>query len=218
MGEYIVIGLGRFGRALAAEMQTLGNEVIGIDIDRQNVQDFSGTIRQVMEADATSEATLRELGVSNLDAAVVAIGSQESSIMATLLLKKLGVPRVVARASSDLHEEILKLVGADRVLFPERETAIRLAHGIDIPETVDYLSISTDMGISKIVAPRHMVGQTPREADLEGRFQVRIIALIRRDRVLFGLDVTERFEARDVLIMAGRDKDLRELSRYAGET
>jgi trk system potassium uptake protein TrkA len=217
MSEYIVIGLGTFGRALAAEMQALGNEVLGVDIDRQNVQELSGTIRQVVEADATSESALRELGVSDLDAAVVSIREPEPSIMTTLLLKKLGVPNVIARAASDLHAEILKLVGANRVVFPEQETALRLAHGIDVPETVDYLSISTDMGISKLVAPGHLVDKTQREADLESRFNVRIIALIRRDRVIFGVDVNERFESRDVLIVSGRDKDLRELSQYAGE-
>jgi trk system potassium uptake protein TrkA len=217
MSEYIVIGLGTFGQSLAGELQSLGNEVLGVDIDRAEVQALSGTIRQVIEADATSEDTLRELGVSNLDGAVVAIGDTEPSIMATLLLKKIGVPYVIARATSELHEEILKLVGANRVIFPEREMAARLAHQIGVPEVVDYLSISTDMGISKLVVPRHLVGMTSREANIEERFNVRIIAMIRRDRVIFGTSVTEQFEARDVLIVSGRDEDLRELSHYARE-
>ena len=215
MSEYIVIGLGTFGRSLADELQALGNEVLGVDIDRAEVQSLSGTIRQVIEADATSEDTLRELGVSNLDGAVVAIGDTEPSIMATLLLKKLGVGYVIARATSELHEEILKLVGANRVVFPEREMAARLAHQIGVPEVVDYLSISTEMGISKLTVPNHLVGMTSREADLEERFKVRIIAMIRRDRVIFGTSITERFEARDVLIVSGRDEDLTELSHYA---
>lgn len=215
MSEYIVIGLGTFGRSLADELQSLGNEVLGIDIDRAEVQVLSGAIRQVIEADATSEETLRELGVANLDAAVVAIGGTEASIMATLLLKKIGLPYVIARATSELHAEILKLVGANRVVFPERETASRLAHQIGVPEVVDYLSISTDMGISKLVVPNHLVGMTSREADIEERFKVRIIAMIRSDRVIFGTSITERFEPRDVLIVSGIDKDLAELSNYA---
>jgi len=215
MSEYIVIGLGTFGRSLAGELQSLGNEVLGIDIDRAEVQTLSGSIRQVIEADATSEETLRELGVANLDGAVVAIGGTEASIMATLLLKKIGLPYVIARATSELHEEILKLVGANRVVFPEREMASRLAHQIGVPEVVDYLSISTDMGISKLVVPNHLVGMTSREADIEERFKVRIIAMIRSDRVIFGTSTTERFEPRDVLIVSGIDKDLAELSNYA---
>jgi trk system potassium uptake protein len=217
VSEYIVIGLGRFGQNLAAEIQSLGNEVIGVDIDRQNVQEMSGTIRQVIEADATSEAALRDLGVSNLDAAVVAIGATEASIMTTLILKRLSVPYVIAKAGSDLHGEILKRVGADRVVFPEKETALRLAHGIAVPEVVDYLSISPDMGVSKLVAPRHIVGLSHGEANLEKRFNVRVIAVIRKNRMIFGTTLGERFEPDDVLIVSGRDRDLRALSYFAKE-
>jgi Trk K+ transport system NAD-binding subunit len=126
MGEYAVIGLGRFGRALALEIQSLGNEVVGVDMDRQVVQEMSDQIREAIQADATSEATLRELGVTNLDAAVVAIGAPENSIMITLILKKLGVPYVIAKAGTDLHGEILNLVGADRVVYPRTATVLTL--------------------------------------------------------------------------------------------
>jgi trk system potassium uptake protein TrkA len=215
MSEYIVLGLGNFGRSLALEMQALGNEVIGVDISRSIVQSLSGDIRQVIEADATSEATLRDLGISNLDGAIVAIRDPEPSIMTTLLLKKLGVNYVVARATSSLHEEILKLAGASRVVFPEHEMAVRLAHEVAVPEVEDYLSISSDMGINKLRVPKTLVGKTYRDADLEGRFRVRIMATIRRDRVVFGTTVTDVFEANDVLIVSGRDEDLRKLSALA---
>jgi trk system potassium uptake protein TrkA len=218
MSEYIVIGLGRFGRSLAMELQSLGHEVVGVDVDRQVVQEMSGLIRQAIEADATSETTLRELGVSELDAAVVAIGNPEASIMVALLLKKLEVPYVIARATSELHDEILLRVGADRVVFPEKETALRLAHGIAVPEIVDYLSLSTEMGISKLAVPEHLIGQSYSGTDLEQRFKVRIVAVIRRDRVLFGASVGEKFERNDVLIVSGRDSDLRTLSQIAGES
>ena len=212
MSEYIVLGLGTFGRSLALEMQALGNEIIGVDVSRSIVQSLSGEIRQVIEADATSEATLRDLGISNLDGAVVAIRDPEPSIMTTLLLKKLGVPYVVARATSALHEEILKLAGANRVVFPEREMAVRLAHEVAVPDVVDYLSISSDMGINKLMVPKSLVGKSYHEADLENRFRIRIMATIRRDRVVFGTSLTDHFEPNDVLIVSGRDDDLRKLS------
>ena len=215
MSEYIVLGLGNFGRSLALEMQALGNEVIGVDISRSIVQSLSGDIRQVIEADATSEATLRDLGISNLDGAIVAIRDPEPSIMTTLLLKKLGVNYVVARATSSLHEEILKLAGASRVVFPEHEMAVRLAHEVAVPEVEDYLSISSDMGINKLRVPKTLVGKTYRDVDLEGKFRVRIMATIRRDRVVFGTTVTDVFEPNDVLIVSGRDDDLRKLSALA---
>lgn len=215
MSEYIILGLGTFGRSLAMELQSMGNEVIGVDISRPLVQGLSGEIRQVIEADATSEPTLRDLGVSNLDGAIVAIRDPEPSIMTTLLLKKLGVPYVVARATSSLHEEILKLAGASRVVFPEHEMAVRLAHEVAVPDAVDYLSISSDMGVHKLRVPKNLIGKTYREADLENRFRVRIMATIRRDRVIFGTTVTDQFEANDMLIVAGRDSDLRRLAAYA---
>ena len=217
MSEYIVLGLGTFGRSLALEMQAMGNEVIGVDISRPIVQSLSGDIRQVIEADVTSESTLRDLGVSNLNGAIVAIRDPEPSIMATLLLKKLGVPYVVARATSALHEEILKLAGANRVVFPELEMAVRLAHEVAVPEVLDYLSISSDMGINKLTVPKSLVGKTYRDADLENRFRVRIMATIRRDRVIFGTTVTDQFEANDVLIVSGRDEDLRRLGEYTAK-
>jgi trk system potassium uptake protein TrkA len=213
MPEYIVIGLGRFGASLATELQALGNEVVGVDLDRQTVQEMSALIREAIEADATSEATLRELGVTNVDAAIVAIGATEANIMITMLLKKLGVPYVIAKAGNDLHAEILRRVGADRVVFPEQETAVRLAHGIAVPEIFDYLSITRDMGIAKLHLPKHLVGRSYAEAEMEQRFEARLIAIIRRDRVLFGASVGEKLQPEDVLLLAGKDKDLRALGR-----
>lgn len=212
MGEYVVIGLGRFGRSLAIELQSMGNDVIGIDNDRQIVQDTSPMIHEAIEADSTSEATLQEIGVANVDAAIVAIGVVETSILVTIILKNLGVPYVISKASNELHGQILKRLGADRVVFPERETALRLAHGIAVPEVVDYLSITPDMGISKLSVPAALVGQSLGEASLEQRFKVRLIAVVRRERVIFGAPVGEKFAPGDVLILSGLDKDLRALA------
>jgi trk system potassium uptake protein TrkA len=217
MGEYVVIGLGRFGGSLAIELQAMGNDVIGIDTDRQVVQDISSRIHDAIEADATSEATLAEIGVTNVDGAIVAIGAAENSILVTMILKKLGVPYVISKASNDLHGQILRRLGADRVVFPEKETALRLAHGIAMPEVVDYLSITPDMGISKLSVPQNLVGHSFGEAPLEQRYKVRLIAVIRRERVIFGAPVGEKFAAGDVLILSGLDKDLRALAEPVGE-
>lgn len=212
MGEYVVIGMGRFGSNLAIELQGLGNDVIAIDIDRQTVQDISPRVHEAIEADATAEATMIEIGVANVDAAIVAIGAAENSILATMILKKLGVPWVISKASNDLHGQILKRLGADRVIFPEKESALRLAHGIAVPEFVDYLSITPEMGISKLEVPPSLVGHSLGEAPLEDRYKVRLIAVVRRDRVIFGAPVSEKFAAGDVLILSGLDKDLRALA------
>lgn len=211
MAEYVVIGLGIFGRSIASELQQLGNEVMGVDIDRDIVQDLSDTLRQTIQADATSEAAVHELGLASVDAAIVAIGSPEDSIMITLILKKMGVAWIVAKASNDLHGEILQLVGADRVVFPEKEAAVRLAHGMSVPEIQDYLSINRNTGIIKLTVTQNLVGRTYSEI-VNASNEVRLIGLIRKDRVLFGSMVGERLQERDVLILAGRDEDLRNLA------
>ena len=213
MAEYIVIGLGLFGRHLASEVQALGHEVVGVDVNRSVIQEMADELRQAIEADATSEAVLRDLGVANFDAAIVAIGNTEASILTTLLLKRLGCVRVIVKASSDLHGEILSRVGADRVIYPEKETATRLAHGITVAEVVDYLSISSDMGIARMRVPPHLVGVTHSQASLEQRYRIRVIAVLRRDRVVFGSAVGETFESGDQVIVAGRDHDLQAFSR-----
>ncbi|MGE3985692.1 MAG: TrkA family potassium uptake protein [Dehalococcoidia bacterium] len=215
MAEYIVFGLGLFGRSLASEVQDLGHEVVGVDINRELVQLMADELRQAVEADATSEDVLRDLGVANFDAAIVAIGNNEASILTTLLLKRLGCARVIVKASSHLHGEILSRVGADRVIYPEEDTATRLAHGITVAEVVDYLSISNDMGIARMRVPVHLVGVTHSQAGLETRYRVRIIAVVRRDRVVFGSSVGETFESGDEVILAGRDQDLQAFSRSA---
>ncbi len=121
MGEYIVIGMGRFGRNLATELQLLGNEVVGVDLDRQTVQELSGEVRDVIEADATSEAVMRDLGVANVDAAVVGIGASEDSIMITLLLKKLGVPYVIAKAAVKCTAKFSGWLVPIGLSFPKRK-------------------------------------------------------------------------------------------------
>jgi trk system potassium uptake protein TrkA len=212
MQEYVVIGLGRFGRSLAEELQSLGHSVVAIDIHRQEVQDVSPYVDEAIEADATSEATLQQLGVSSVAAAVVAVGSTEASILITMILKNLGVPYVIAKASNDLHGRILSRLGADRVVFPEREMAIRLARGIEVPEIVDYLSVTPEMGISKLEVPPGLIGRAMSQSQVEARFKVRVIAVIRRERVLFATSEDESFAQGDILILSGQDKDLRAIA------
>lgn len=213
MGEFVIFGLGRFGGSLASELQSLGHEVVGVDSSATVVRDYADLVGQAIEADATSEIVLKDLGVANFDAAVVAVGEEQHSIMTTLLLKKLRVRYVIAKANSALHGEILELLGADRVVYPERETATRLAHGIATPEVLDYLSLSREAGIARLEIPLHLVGVTAAEANIETRFKIRVLAVIRGERLLFGTAVGERFERGDFLVVSGRDDDLRRLTQ-----
>src|SRR4030042_3673460 len=127
--QIIVVGLGRFGISLAANISRMGHDVLALDTDEQKVQSASGQATHTVQADATNESVLRELGVGNFDIAIVAIGtSVQNSVLATILLKRLGVPYVIARANSDLHGEILDKIGADRGVYPEHQMGEKGAH------------------------------------------------------------------------------------------
>ncbi len=136
--EFAVIGLGRFGSSVARTLASLGHSVLGVDRDAGRVQALAGELTHVVEADAASEEVLRALGLRNMDTVVVAISSDiESSILITLMLKELGVPRVVAKAATELHGKVLARVGADRVIFPERDMGVRVAHSLVTERVLD---------------------------------------------------------------------------------
>jgi trk system potassium uptake protein TrkA len=215
--QAVVIGLGRFGVSLAQELYKLGFDVLGIDRDEQVAQIQTEQLITVVRADSTSESALRELGISGYDVAVVAIGTDiQASILTTLLLKTLGVKEVIARANNPLHGESLERIGADKVLDPEREAGIRLAHRLFNPDVQEYIGVTGDVGISSFKPPEHLIGQTLEEAGLGGtrdRYGITVMA-IRRDRepILFPAK-DEQIEMGDILFVAGKDDLLDKVSR-----
>lgn len=141
--QYAVIGLGRFGSSLSQELTQLGHEVLGIDRDEEKVDEMSDKLTHTVVADATDEEVLRSLGVRNFDCAVVAIGDNiQASIMAAILLKELGVKTVVAKALTDQHAKVLEKIGVDRIIFPERDMGVRVAHQLVSPNLLDYIELS----------------------------------------------------------------------------
>ncbi len=210
MKEHVaVIGLGRFGSAVATELVRLGHEVLGIDADIATVQRLSTELSHVVQAEATDEESLARLGLAEFDAAVVGItGDLETSILATLSLKRLGVKRVVVKARNDTHGEILKRVGADRVVYPERDTGLRVAHAWSSTDITDSLDVVEGYSISKVVAPAELVGRTVQDAILDSEFNVTLLLLTRGDRVTVYPSPSEQFRAGDVLVMSGAIGDM----------
>lgn len=210
--QIIVLGTGRFGSAVARELERLGNEVLAMDRDPRAVEAVADDVTHAMTADVTDQEILTDLGVQDFDAAVVAIGTEErSSIMATLILKRLGVRLVLSKAQNELHGEILSMVGADRVVFPERETGTRVAHSLLMPLVItDYFDVGPGYGLAKLRAAK-MAGKTLEELDLRGAYGVTPLFLRRRDRVLMNPHREERLEEGDELTVAGRDEQLEQL-------
>jgi trk system potassium uptake protein TrkA len=210
--QVMVIGLGRFGSALARELERLGHEVMAVDRNEQRVNDIAPEVTHALQLDASDEDALRAAGAADFNTAVVSISSDaEPSIFATMVLKRLGVRTVISKAGSVLHGEILARVGADRVVFPERETGLRLAHSFNVPNVIDYLDVAPNFGIEKIRPPKSFVGKTLGELDLKGRLGLTPIALRRAQQVFVNPAREERVADGDELILIGRDEKLEQL-------
>jgi trk system potassium uptake protein TrkA len=176
-----VVGLGRFGSAVAEALSDLGHDVIGVDSDEEKVRSLSDTLGHVMQLDATDEKALTAAGVSDVEIAVVSIGENvESSVLIVMVLKELGVTHIIAKATTPLHGRILQRLGVSRVVFPEREMAVRLAHSLAVPNVLDYVELSRDFSIIELPTPKEFVGKTLREVGLRATYGVNLIALKRR--------------------------------------
>ncbi len=210
--QVVVIGLGRFGAAVARELERLGHEVLAIDRNEQRVNDIAAEVTHALELDAADEDALRSAGAADFQTAIVAISTDaEPSIFATMVLKRLGVRNVIGKAGSLLHGEILSRVGADRVVFPERETGLRLAHSFNVPHVIDYLDVAPGFGIEKIRPPKSFIGKSLGDLDLKGRMALTPVALRRGKQVLVNPTRDERINEGDELILIGQDESLDQL-------
>lgn len=210
MKTYLIVGLGRFGTAVALKLQELGNEVMVIDENEEQVQKLSNLVTYAVVGDARDEAVLESLGVRNLDCAIVAIGQDlAASVLITLNLKSLGVPQVICKARDDLQKRALEKLGADRVVIPEREMGLKLAQNLTSSSVLDYVELSRDCGLAEIVTPKSWVGKTLLEIDVRKKFGVTVAALRKADGdVTVFVDAAYRLEAADELIVVGSNDDL----------
>ena len=210
----LVIGLGRFGAAAARELMALGHEVLAVDVNEGIVNEIAPEVTHAVQLDAADEAALRAIGAAEFEHAIVAISSGvEASVFATMALKSLGVPNVLAKAGSDLHGKILRRVGADKVVFAEREMGQRAAHSFAVSDVVDYLDVAPRFGIVKVRPSENWYGKMLRELDLPGRLQLTPVALRRGDAVTVNPSKDETIQEGDELILIGRDDKLEELGR-----
>jgi len=212
--QVAIIGLGRFGVGLANTLLGMGYDVLALDVDEERVQAVASQISRAIHADATDEAVLRGLGIDKFDVAIVSMGSDiEHSVLTTILLRKLGVPLIVARADNELHGTILDKIGADKVIYPEREMGTRVAHGLTLTSVLDYMSIAPSYGVAKIDPPNSFVGRTLSELGLgpEGKWEVAVLLIQREREIVVSPDRMEVIKPDDVLIVSGNDSRLEQL-------
>ena len=178
--SFAVIGLGRFGAAMATTLTELGHDVLGIDTNEERVTRLSDVVAHAVQLDATDEKAIRAAGIQDVDVAIISIGERiDSSLLVVMLVKELGIPTIVAKATTPLHGRILEKLGVSRVIFPERDMAIRVAHSLVVPNALDYIELSRDFSIVEIPAPREFAGKTLKELALRSRYGLTLIALKR---------------------------------------
>lgn len=211
--QFVVFGLGRFGSSLATTLAEAGYEVMAVDQSEEKVQDISAVVTQAIQADVTDMDTLKELGIRNFDVAVVAIGKDiQSSIMATLLLKELGLPYVVAKASTEEHKRVLAKLGADRIILPEHDMGKRLANNLIAGNIIDYIQLSRDYSIMEMAILEGWRNHSISELDIRAQYEINIIAVESSDgeiNVTPGPDYV--LKEGDLLVVVGKNKSIQEL-------
>jgi trk system potassium uptake protein TrkA len=221
--QFCVVGLGRFGSAMAVTLAQQGYDVIGIDGSEERVREVADAVTAAVQLDATDARALRAAGIQDVDVAIVSIGENiESSVLAVMLLKELGIPEVIAKAVSPLHARILERLGVSRVVLPEHEMAVRLAHSLALSNVIDYVELSGDYSIVEIPAPRQFVGRTLKQLELRPRWGLTLIAIKRRagpgeaQVTNVAPPADEVIQAGDVLALLGDNGRVAQLDKFLG--
>ncbi|MCA1056600.1 TrkA family potassium uptake protein [Rossellomorea aquimaris] len=207
--EFVVIGLGRFGGSIVRSLTEQGMEVMAIDQDEDKVNEFSTIASHAVVADSTDESVLKSLGIRNFDHVIVAIGDDiQSSILTTLMLKEIGVKNITVKAQNDYHEKVLRKIGANQVVHPERDMGRRIAHNIVSNNVLDYLELSDEHSIVEIVANELLAGNTLIDLDIRAKYGINIVAIKREKDIIVSPQADEQIRVGDILIVIGADTDI----------
>ena len=209
--QFLVAGLGLFGTSVAVTLQGLGYDVYALDSDESIVQDLSMQLPYVVCGDASDKKTLQSLPLEDVDVAVVAIGNVERNMMATMLLKELGIKQVVSKAINSLHGAMLSKIGADKVIFAERDMGERLAHNLISAGVMDYIELSSEISVMSLPIPTEFIGKNLIEADLRRRYDVNVVAIKRDGRTLVNPKAQEVVQPEDVIIVLGTHEGVKRM-------
>lgn len=212
--QFLIIGLGRFGASMAVHLCKLGHEVLAVDNDESMVDAVSPYVTQAVVADATDEAVLQSLGPQNFDVAVVSIGQNvRDSILVAVLCKEMGVPYLLGKATDELHAKVLRKVGVDRVVFPERDMGQRVARSLVTPNFLDMIELSNEYQMVEMTTPEAWTGRTLVDINVRRNYGIGVIALRRGERFIASPGAEERLLSGDILLLLGRQQDLENLEK-----
>ena len=209
--QFLVAGLGLFGTSVAVTLQGLGYEVYALDNDESLVQDLSSQLTYVVSGDASDRKTLQALPLEDIDVAVVAIGNVERNMMTTMLLKELGIKQVVSKAINNLHGAMLSKIGADKVVYAERDMGERLAHNLISAGVMDYIELSSEISVMSLTIPTEFIGKNLIEADLRRRYDVNVVAIKREGHTLVNPKAQEVFQPEDEIIVLGTHEGVKRM-------
>ena len=209
--QFLVAGLGLFGTSVAVTLQGLGYDVYALDSDESIVQDLSTQLNYVVCGDASDKKTLQSLPLEDIDVAVVAIGNVERNMMCTMLLKELGIKQVVAKAINNLHGAMLNKIGADKVVYAERDMGERVAHNLISAGVMDYIELSSEISVMSLAIPAEFVGKNLIEADLRRRYDVNVVAIKRDGRTIVNPKAQEVFQPEDEIIVLGTHEGVKRM-------
>ncbi len=218
MKSFVIIGCGRFGASVARTLYGLGNEVMVIDSSEDVIREIAEETTYAVCADAMDKKVLDDLGLSNFDVAVIAIGSDiQASIMATLVVKELGIKKVITKAQSEIHKKVLDKIGADKVVFPERDMGIRVAHNLTSTNILDFIEVSPDYNIIELRALKEWEDKTLAQLELSNKYKINVMAIKGREKILVSPNGGDIIKKRDILVVIGNTEDIKKAEKKAGD-
>ncbi|MHC0039528.1 potassium channel family protein [Pseudoneobacillus sp. C159] len=211
--QYAVIGLGRFGTSVAQKLYDAGQDVMGIDINGERVEDADSIVTHAVTADSTDEDALKSLGIRNFDCVIIAIGNDmQSSILTAMLLKDLGVKKVIAKALSRIHGKVLDKIGVDWVIYPERDMGERVAHQLLSPNVLSFIELSDEYHIEEIKVSPSFVDKNLRELDLRAKYNISALAIVSNGEIIVSPSPEQKIHKGDILVVIGNTEDLAEFA------
>ncbi|UHA71859.1 potassium channel family protein [Paenibacillus sp. 481] len=217
--QYAIIGMGRFGSSVAQSLSKMGFEVLAIDSSEQKIQEIVNMVTHAVSADSTDEEALKALGIRNFDVVVVAIGQDiQASILTTLILKDLGVPKIVVKAQNELHGKVLSKIGADKVVFPERDMGTRVAHNLISPNILDHIELSDDHSIVEMRVASFMIGKNLKELDIRARYGCNVMAIKNNGKMNISPYAEDRLKDGDILVLVGENEHLQKMELAYSES
>lgn len=210
MKQFAVIGLGRFGTSVAITLTKMGYEVLALDNSEERINDIVEEVTHAVQIDALDEHALKAVGIRNFDVVVVGIGQDiQANILVTVMLKEMGVKNVVAKAHDALHGKVLERVGADKVVFPERDMGVKVAHALVSKNVMEQISLSPEYSLVEMLAPRQFVGKTLVESGARNKYGVSILAIRRGDEMIISPGADQMIKEGDVLVVIGGTETLK---------